>query len=132
MKWLKPLLLVAALGHIVIGLYFLYAVEMAAPLVGFDLLTTGSRGELRRLAGGLVVALGAMILRGAVGGRFGAHLYGVSRGPRCQRRHGWLGRPHGLRRPLRGGAGGAIFLVRSRDGSTCCDRRRRARTGRLR
>jgi len=71
MKWLKPLLLVAALGHIMIGLYFLYAVEVAARLVGFDLLTTGSRGLLRGLAGGLVVALGAMILRGAVGGRFG-------------------------------------------------------------
>lgn len=71
MKWLKPLLLVAALGHILIGLYFLYAVDVVARLVGFDLLNTGSRGELRALAGGLVVALGAMILRGAIGGRFG-------------------------------------------------------------
>ncbi len=71
MKWLKPLLLLAALGHIAVGLYFLYAVDAAARLVGFDLLNTGSRGELRALAGGLVVAIGAMILRGVFGGRFG-------------------------------------------------------------
>ncbi len=71
MKWLKPLLLLAALGHIAVGLYFLYAVDAVARLVGFDLLNTGSRGELRSMEGGLVVAIGAMILRGAFGGRFG-------------------------------------------------------------
>ncbi len=71
MKWLKPLLLVAALAHIVIGLYFLYAVDVVAGVFGFELLNTGARGELRALGGGLGVALGALILRGAIGGRFG-------------------------------------------------------------
>ena len=71
MKWLKPLLLVIALGQIVVGLYFFYAVDVAAQLLGFDLLNTGSRGELRALAGGLVVSIGIMILRGTIGGQFG-------------------------------------------------------------
>ena len=71
MKWLKPLLAVVAIGHIVLGLYFLYAVDVVAGVFGFELLNTGARGELRALVGGLGVALGALILRGALGGRFG-------------------------------------------------------------
>ncbi len=78
MKWLKPLLFAAGIGHVVLGLYFLYEVDAVARLLGFDLLNTGARGELRALAGGLVVALGAAVLRGAIGGRFGRQwLYAV-------------------------------------------------------
>ncbi len=118
MKWLKPLLAVVAIGHIVLGLYFLYAVDVVAGVFGFELLNTGARGELRALVGGLGVALGALILRGALGGRFGRQwlyaagvvLHRIADGPHRQPRHGWARGPHHIRRAVRGGDGGAVLL----------------------
>jgi hypothetical protein len=71
MKWLTPLLLLLALAHILAGLYGLYAPDTLAPSLGLDMTTVGGRGEMRAIFGGLIAALGVMILRGSMGGPTG-------------------------------------------------------------
>jgi hypothetical protein len=69
MKWITPVLLLLALAHILWGFYGFYAPDAMAQLVGFEMTTTGARGEMRAVFGGLVGALGVAILRGSIGGK---------------------------------------------------------------
>jgi hypothetical protein len=68
MNWMKPLLLLVALGHMILGLYGLYAPDSVAPMLGLETVTAGGRGELRAVFGGMVTAMGVAVLRGSMGG----------------------------------------------------------------
>ena len=81
MRWLKPLLLVVGFGHLLVGLYGLYAPATVARIVSIDLLTPGAFGEARAVFGGLIGALGIAIIRGALGGAGGRQwLFAVATG----------------------------------------------------
>lgn len=71
MKWITPLLLLLALGHVLLGLYGLYAPGSVAPMLGLEAVTAGGSGELRAVFGGLIAAMGVAILRGSLGGSAG-------------------------------------------------------------
>ncbi len=70
MKWLVPTLLALAAAHVVFGLY---SPETLAPWAGLELTTPGAHGEIRAIFGGLIIALGIAIARGALGGAAGRH-----------------------------------------------------------
>ncbi len=71
MKWITPLLLLLALGHVLLGLYGLYSPDSIAALAGLEVTTAGGRGEMRAVFGGLIIAMGVGILRGSMGGPTG-------------------------------------------------------------
>jgi len=68
MNWLKMLLLLLAFGHLLVGAYALSQPQAVAEMMSLEATTPGAVGELRAVFGGLIVALGLMILRGALGG----------------------------------------------------------------
>jgi hypothetical protein len=73
MKSLGPVLLVVAAAHVLFGLYGLYSPQTLAPWAGLELTTPGAHGEIRAIFGGLIIAMGVAIGRGAVGGAGGRH-----------------------------------------------------------
>ncbi len=68
MNWLKTLLLILALGHLLFGAYALLVPDAAARIVSLQPMTPGATGEIRAIFGGLIVGMGLVIVRGAVGG----------------------------------------------------------------
>lgn len=68
MNWLKTLLLVMALLHALFGLYGLYQPSQMAQIAELEAVTPAARGEIRAVYGGLFVAIGGILLRGALGG----------------------------------------------------------------
>lgn len=68
MNWLKMLLLLLAVGHLLVGAYALTQPQAVAEVMSLQATTPGAVGELRAVFGGLFIALGLMILRGALGG----------------------------------------------------------------
>jgi len=71
MKWVTPFLLLLALAHVLFGFYGLYSPDGMAGITGLEMATTGARGEMRAIIGGLMAALGIAILRGSMGGKTG-------------------------------------------------------------
>ena len=71
MSTLKTIVLILALGHVIFGLYGLYAPEAVGAIVSLQPTTGGAVGELRAIFGGLIVATGVALLRGALGGSQG-------------------------------------------------------------
>lgn len=64
----KAILAVVALVHIGFGLWGMSAPDRVAAMFELQPLTSGALGEIRAVYGGLVVALGVAIGRGAFGG----------------------------------------------------------------
>lgn len=61
-------LAVLAVAHIGFGIWALGAPQQVAAMAELQPLTAGAMGELRAVYGGLIIAMGAAIARGAMGG----------------------------------------------------------------
>lgn len=69
--WLKYALLVIGVVHLIFGIFALYAPAQVAGAVGLAAVSPGGLGELRAAYGGLVAAVGILVLRGSMGGSAG-------------------------------------------------------------
>ncbi len=67
MNWLRTLLLLVALAHVALGAVGLYVPERVAAFIGLDPLTRGALGEVRAVYGGMLAALGLVLVRAALG-----------------------------------------------------------------
>lgn len=72
MNWVKTLLLVMAVLHVLFGVYGLYQPSQMAQIAELEAPTPAARGEIRAVYGGLFIAFGLILLRGALGGPIAA------------------------------------------------------------
>lgn len=77
----RVILAVLAVGHMGFGVWALAAPDRVAAMVEMSLRTAGATGEVRAVYGGLMLALGLALARGAMGGaRAGSWLSVVALG----------------------------------------------------
>lgn len=72
MNWLRTLLVALAVLHLLFGMYALYLPLQVAQLAELVAPTPAAVSEIRAVYGGLMLAVAAVLARGALGGRIGA------------------------------------------------------------
>jgi hypothetical protein len=72
MNWVKTLLVALAVLHLLFGLYALYMPLQVAQLAEILVPTPAAVSEIRAVYGGLMIAVGAVLARGVLGGPVGA------------------------------------------------------------